>query len=322
MFYASIPYLKEKSARIVLGGDSFGASISEKDSFALMDRYLDHGGNHIDTAHLYGIGSPGGEQICEKVIGKWIQKRGNRHHILLSTKGAHPLLTSMHQTRVTKKEVERDLKESLFALRTDYIDLYWLHRDHPDTPAGEILEWMNDYVKEGLVRALGASNWTAARLREADSYAAKHRIMPFAASQILYSAAPINKEGISDDTLVWMDAHEAADYRKSGMPLFCYSSQAKGYFSKLAAGQEITGMTKDWFDSPAARRRANAVAKIARIRDISPAAVALAYLWSDGINAFPIAGCKKMAHLEDSLSAKALLLTKEEVSQIKGDDTV
>ena len=322
MIYQAIPYIKEPSSRIVLGGDSFGVSVSGRDSFALLDRYLDRGGNHIDTAHLYGIGSPGGEQISETVIGKWMKERQNRRRILLSTKGGHPPLSDMHKTRVTKKEVERDLKESLTALQTDYIDLYWLHRDDPDTPAGEILEWMNGFVKEGLIRAVGASNWTGARLAEADAAASGHGGQSFAASQILFSAAPVNGEKMPDDTLVWMNGREAEYYRTVGMPLFCYSSQAKGYFSKRAAGAELVGMARDWFDSPESRRRAERIAEIARARGTSPAAVALSYLWSDGINAFPIVGCKTADQLEDSLLAEDLLLERGERAQIKGDDNI
>ena len=318
MFYETIPYIKETSARIVLGGDSFGASISKQDSFRLMDEYFSAGGNHIDTAHLYGVGSEGGEEICEKTIGAWLNTRSNRHRVLLSTKGAHPDLSAMHKTRVKKKEIEKDLKESLSALHTDYIDLYWLHRDDPTTPAGEILEWMNDFFKEGLILSFGASNWTAARLREAEEYQKEHHIRGFAASQILFSAAHVNDIGMTDDTLVWMTDAEAPYYMETDTPLFCYSSQAKGYFAKWAAGREISGLCKDWFDTAESRRRAGAIMKIARERGVSVSAIALSYLWSVGVNAFPIVGCKNSEQLKDSLTAKDLTLCAEETQAIKG----
>ena len=315
MLFENIYNIEEKSAKLVLGGDSFGTSISEKDSFSLMDAYINAGGNHIDTAHLYGIGSPSGEQICEKVIGKWMKERRNRHNTLISTKGAHPPLSDMHHSRVTKAEIRKDLEESLLALCTDYIDLYWLHRDDPDIPAEEILEWMTDFQKEGKIRAFGASNWKAKRIHAANAYASAHGLCPFSGSQILFSAAVPSY--IPDDTLVWMEEAERIYYEETSLPLFCYSSQAKGYYSKLAAGNEITGMAKEWFDSDENRRRLPVLESIAKERGTTVTAVALAYLWSDGVNAFPIIGAKTKAQLSDSLKVGDMILIKAECTAIR-----
>ena len=317
MQYGTIKQIAEKSAKLVLGGDSFGASIPEDASFALMDAYHDAGGNHIDTAHLYGIGSVGGEQICEKVIGKWMKERNNRNRVLISTKGAHPPLSDMHHSRVRKAEIKRDLEESLFALDTDYIDLYWLHRDDPAIPAGEIVEWMNELQNEGNIRAFGASNWTAKRLEEANTYAEAHGLSPFSAGQILFSAAQAVDAHIPDDTLVWMNEEEMAYYRKKLLPVFCYSAQGKGYFSKLAAGEKLCGMAKDWFDSEENRRRLPILVRIAQRRSISVTAVALAFLWSGGVDAYPIIGCKTVTQLKDSLLARDVILTTEEYEAIE-----
>ncbi len=318
MIYESIYNIGKRSAKIILGGDSFGSSISPEDSFRMMDAYLSLGGNHIDTAHLYGIGSMGGEQICERTIGDWMRARKNRADIIISTKGAHPRLTSMHTSRLSKEEIRQDLEESLLALGTDYIDLYWLHRDNPNLPAGEILEWMNDFSKEGKILAFGASNWTGARLGEAEEYALAHQLESFSASQILFSAALTSPARIGDDTLVVMDETELQYYRKKLLPVFGYSSQAKGYFAKISAGRPLGDMTAQWFQSEENRRRATVLMEISEERGVSISALSMSYLMSCGVNGFPIAGVKTMEQLKDSFSQPDLLLTPDEIERIEG----
>ncbi len=305
-----IAYLNQESTRIVMGGDSFGNGISEADSMRMLDAYRASGGNHIDTAHLYGIGGSGGEQICEKMIGKWMKSRNVRAEIILSTKGGHPPLSDLHASRIREKELRKDLEESLSALDTDYIDLYWLHRDNPSMPVAEIMEWLFSYIKEGKVRAIGASNWSGARIEEANQYAREHGLREFSASQILFSAA--RPSYIPDDTLIEMNETELDYYRKSSLPVLGYSSQGKGYFSKLAVGAEITGMAKEWFDSVANRKRFSVIQSIAEEKKTSVSSVVLAFLWSGEVRGLPIIGPKNLTQLCECLSASEVELSREE----------
>ena len=114
-----------------------------------------------------------------------------------------------------------------------------------------------------------------------------------------------------------MEDAEKAYYKETHLPVFCYSAQGKGYYSKLSAGQEITGMAKEWFDSQENRRRLPILERIASERKVSVTAVALAYLWSGGVNAFPIIGAKNKAQLADSLSVGEMTLTEEECTAIR-----
>ena len=108
-------------------------------SEAVTNRYIEMGGNVLDTAEVYAEWVPGGSHRSEEFLGRWLRKRKNRDGLILSTKGAHPRLESMDKPRMSRKDVESDLNSSLQRLGVDYVDLYWLHRDDPGTPVEEIL---------------------------------------------------------------------------------------------------------------------------------------------------------------------------------------
>ena len=123
-----------------------------------------------DSGHIYGPDSAG-------AIGEWLEKRGNRDQIVLIGKGAHPY----EQSRMTKTCITSDLVESLERMKTDYVDIYMLHRDDPNVHVGYILEGLNDQLAAGRCRSLGASDSGAfARIREANAYAAKNGMTGFA----------------------------------------------------------------------------------------------------------------------------------------------
>ena len=155
---------------ICLGAASLGTESNRSDAFALLDAYTAAGGNFIDTARVYSDWIPGERQRSEKIIGEWISTRNNRTHIVLATKGAHPDLTHPIP-RVTPADIDADLTESLRHLRTEYIDLYWLHRDDPIQPVGPILDTLERHRRAGRIRAYGCSNWSAARITAAAQYA-------------------------------------------------------------------------------------------------------------------------------------------------------
>jgi aryl-alcohol dehydrogenase-like predicted oxidoreductase len=125
---------------IVLGTDYFGSTVSREDSMRLMDHYLEAGGNVLDTAESYACFVAGGDHQSELTIGAWLRDRGVRDRVIISTKGAHPKMATMHIPRMSKAEIQSDLDSSLQRLGVERIDLYWLHRDAPGYPVEEILQ--------------------------------------------------------------------------------------------------------------------------------------------------------------------------------------
>lgn len=220
---------------LALGTDYYGKRIPEEDAVLLMEYFTGAGLNIIDTAHVYSDYLPGEKHMSEKVIGKWLKKSGKRDSVILSTKGGFPELDDYHKSRISFREISNDLEESLECLGTDRIDIYWLHRDNTEADAGEIFEWMETFRKSGKIIRWGVSNWKSERidilLRKAAGTG--DMLAGPVASQIKWSLAKTVPGSVDDDTLVEMDDAEMAWYREHSLPVFAYSSQAKGFFSKI-----------------------------------------------------------------------------------------
>ncbi len=305
-------------SQIVLGTDVYGTDMDKKTAFAMLDAYLEAGGNVLDTAHIYGRVDDRELQVSEHTIGEWMKDRGCRSRVQLCTKGGHPNPATMEVSRLSRAEIEADMDDSLRALGTDHVELYYLHRDDERLPAGEIVETLSDLVKAGKTRAYGLSNWSAQRVKEADRYAFAHGLPRVAASQIQFSLARPNKEDI-DPTLVLMDKQEGAYYSQSAVPVFAFASQAKGYFAKLSAGgpENLSQKAAQRYDNTTSRARFSRAAEIAWRMGKPVSQVALACLLQIGaFQTLPIIGCKNEQQLSDSLAADTIELEFEVLAYI------
>ena len=160
-----------KMAKLSLGTAGFGSAVDRKTAFLLLDRYYAAGGNLFDTARVYADWLPNGHGASERTLGEWIASRGLRDRVLISTKGAHPPMGNLHTPRVNRKAILFDMEESLSALATDYVDIYFLHRDDESRPVSDIMPTLHELVVAGKTRFLGASNWRASRIAEANAFA-------------------------------------------------------------------------------------------------------------------------------------------------------
>src|SRR5215813_11777320 len=233
MRYSAVPNTDLNPSVIWLGALPFGVSLPQDAAFALMDAYFEAGGNCLDTALVYGEWLPGGKGLSEQTVGAWMTSRHRRDEIILSTKGCHPRLTSMEIPRLSEAELSSDLDESLHNLQTEYIDVYWLHRDDSNRPVAEILEALQHQAQAGKIRTFGCSNWRVERIQEAQEYAAAHKMQAFVGDQLMWSLAQPNPEALSDPSMVWMDKQMYAYHRASGLPAMAYTAQAHGFFAKL-----------------------------------------------------------------------------------------
>jgi len=236
-----------KVTPLCLGTVNYGTDLPEKDAISQLEVYTGMGGNFIDTAHLYGDWQPGWGPRSEIAIGKWL-KSFPRDRVVISTKGAHPRMETMQIPRCSNEEIESDLNGSLSVLNTDYVDLYFLHRDDPRRPAGEIIEFLESQVQAGKIRYYGCSNWSLARLKEANEYAAAHGCRGFVSNQLMWSLADIRFDGLSDKTFILMDRDTYAYHREAGINTMAYMSIAKGYFSKRFEGAELPERVRAVYD--------------------------------------------------------------------------
>lgn len=301
---------------VCLGTAQFGgAGMGEAEAFRVMDAYVEKGGNFLDTANCYGRWLPGGENRSEQIIGKWMQERGNRSRLVISTKGGHPKFDTMTVSRLSEAEIRSDLEQSLAALRTDCIDLYWLHRDDESIPVGEIVERLEKFRREGKIRAWGGSNWKAARIREAADYAASHGVSGFIGVQNQWSLARVDPERIGDKTLAWMDGelYRLLLERRDSLCTMAFSAMGKGYFSKAAAGTLAEGKLSEYRCALNDRRLA-ALREVSASRGVSIAALVLAWMSAKPFPAVPIAAVSGLGQLDGLAEAFDLALTPEEVA--------
>ena len=310
--------LAGKAASVIaLGSVPFGATMSEAQSFEFMDAFREMGGTFIDTARVYGDFARDIPGLAEETIGRWLSARHNREEMVIGTKGGHPRLQTMHTGRLDRESLLSDMSDSLTALRTDYVDIYWLHRDDLSLPVGEILETLNLFVEKGQARLLGASNWTWQRIAEANEYAEKHGMAGFAANQPQFSQA--RQMVVEDDTLVQMDGPTHAFHERTGLPCVCFSSQAKGFFIKLH-DQGLKGMpdkARRRFDSPENMAVYERLCALSRETGHSVGALQLAYLTGQSFDTYPIAGASRIEQVLALREAADLTLAPEQVKALR-----
>ena len=296
---------------IALGSADFGGRIPQGQAHEFLDAWAETGGNFVDTARVYGdfIGRRPGES--EKVIGRWLERR-DRARVFLSTKGAHPDLDHMDVGRLSREEILDDARRSLEDLRTDCVDLYWLHRDDTTRPVGAIMETLNELVEAGMTRMIGVSNWTAARIREADAYAAAHGLRPLDANQPQCSLA--RQMIVEDPTLQPMDADTWRLHRGTGMPLMPFSAQAKGFFSKLDAMGEA-GLPEKLRRCFLSGENLGVYRRMRALREqtgLSIGAIALAWLTCQPFPTYPLCGASRVGQVLALGEAGDAVLTDEQ----------
>ncbi len=303
--------IKEKRvSALALGTALYGGGVSEADAFRLMDIYRELGGNTFDTARVYGQ--------SESVIGRYLKSRGCREDILISTKGAHYDMVTKEK-RVNREAIYYDIEVSFKNLGIEYADIYWLHRDDEDIPVSEIMGTLADLVREGRILSIGVSNWRHERIKEANEFAAANGMPPIISSQIKHSAAVTVFE--RDPTILSLNEPARKFYKKEKMPIFAYTSQARGLFAKLerlGVDGLSDGLRRE-FICEETLRRFGVLGEISNELGRPIGQVALAALLCDSeLEIIPIIGGKTPCQIEDSFMALDIKLSDEQISRIFG----
>lgn len=313
MKYMNLKGTDLKISRIALGTAAFGRKYDADTSEKFLDLYCSEGGNLIDTALVYAS-SKEAPFMSEITIGNWMKKRGNRKELILTTKGGHPFGWISGENRCSKKNLLKDIDQSLLNLKTDYVDIYWIHKDNRNIPVEELMEALTEIVKEGKARYAALSNMKAdraARAMECMEVRGGPRII---ASQILYNVGKINEENMFDKEGVAMTPGEYAFYKERKLPVFAYASQAHGFFGKLQTEgiEKLPEGMKDEYLNQYNLELFERLKKAALDYGCSVSQMAMAALIQRGdFDTIPIVGFSKKEQLEETLGSLEITLSNE-----------
>lgn len=287
-------------APLVFGGNVFGWTADEARSFELLDRFTERGFNAIDTADVYSSWAPGltgGES--ETVLGRWLTRRGRRDDIVLMSKIG---MWEPHKG-LSATNIEAAVEDSLRRLRTDYLDVYFAHIDDQDVPLEETLDAFAKLIAAGKVRAIGASNYSAERLREALEVSRKQGLPRYELMQPLYNL--YDRADFESELAGVADEHE--------LGVVSYFSLASGFLTgKYKSVEDLQGSAradflKDYFDDRG-QKLLGTLLDVAKDISATPAQVALAWLMNRPNVTAPIASATSLAQLDELLDAASLSL--------------
>ena len=300
-----------KVSEICLGTQTFGWGADEATAHRMADQFVAAGGNFFDTSNIYNRGQ------SETMLGAWLKQRGNRSDLVVATKVFFPTGDGPNDTGLSRKHIFSQIDASLRRLQTDYVDLYQTHCWDASTSLEETLQAMNDLVRAGKVRYVGASNWAPSQLMRAIMLSAHQGWARFDCLQAEYSL------------LVRSTEWELLPLcRAEGLGVICWSPLAGGWLTgKYRRDQppppdSRVGRADRWDDLPEQRetehtwRIIDALLEISAARDRTPGQVALNWLLRQpGVTA-PIIGARTPAQLEDNLASAGWALTADEIAQL------
>ena len=304
-----------KVSEICFGTALFGAPTDEAEAHRMLDLFLDRGGNFVDTADVYSSWDDDSwAGRSEEMIGSWLATSGKRHEIVLATKARGAMSDLPNDQGLSRRHLMDAVEASLRRLQTDFIDLYQTHSMDTDTPIEETMRALDDLVRQGKVRYVGCSNYSAWRLCQALWASDRADVVRYECLQPVYNL--LQREGFERDT--------ADLIREEGLAVIPYSPQAGGFLTgKYKAGQEPPAGTRA-ADNEGMRRHftdanfelVEEMARIGQDHGKTVGHVALAWHLSNPLITAPILGARNAAQLEESLGAVGFRLDEEEMGRL------
>lgn len=293
-------------APLNFGGNVFGWTLDEKQSFDILDKFTDSGFNFIDTADTYSwwVNGKGGQS--EEIIGKWMKSRSNRQDIVLATKVGSE--TKEHGFDISKKHILKSVDESLQRLQTDHIDLYYTHFDDNITPVEETLSAYDEIIKAGKVRYIAASNLSPERLKASFEASEKNNLPKYVALQPHYNL--MEREGFEKNYAPLVEEFD--------LSVFSYWSLAAGFLTgkyrteaDLGKSQRGEGVRK--YLNYKGLEVLKALDKVSEKHQTTQATAALAWLLANPLITAPIVSATSASQLDTLFNAPKLVLDQEDI---------
>lgn len=297
-------------APLAFGGNVFGWTVDETTSFALLDAFVDAGFNLIDTADIYSTwvqGHKGGES--ETILGKWLKRNGNRAKVVIASKVGKEM--GPNSQGLSKTYILQAVEDSLQRLQTDWIDLYQSHADDPETPLEETLEAYDQLIRQGKVRAIGASNFSAQRLAQSLEASEQTGYPRYESLQPLFNLYDREDYEKELEPLCW----------EKGLGVISYFSLASGFLSgKYRSEDDLSNSARGDFVKKYLNERGfriiEALESVAQQQNMTPAQVALAWLISHPSITAPIASATNLEQLNELIEATTIELNPSVIDQL------
>jgi len=297
-------------APLAFGGNVFGWTTDEPTSFALLDAFVDAGFNLIDTADMYSTwveGHKGGES--ETILGKWLKRSGKREKLIIASKVGKEMGPNLQG--LSKAYIMQAVEASLRRLQTDYIDLYQSHEDDPDTPLEETLEAYGQLIKQGKIRAIGASNYSAERLAQSLEVSEQTGYPRYESLQPLFNL--YDRENYEKEL-------EPLCLEK-GVGVISFFSLGSGFLTgKYRSKEDLSNRARGSFVEKYLNERGfrivEALDKVAQEHNITPAQVAIAWLISHPSITAPIASATNLEQLNELIEATTIELNPSVIDQL------
>ncbi|MBQ7322143.1 MAG: aldo/keto reductase [Clostridia bacterium] len=294
-------------APVALGAMNFGTTTSKEQAYAVLDAYIDMGGNFIDTSNNYAHWAGTGDE-SETVLGEWLRDRGCRDRVVIATKVGFD--RHGEGAGLKKAQIEYWVDESLRKLGTDYIDLYYAHTDEPTTPLEETMETFGMLVKKGKVRVLGGSNYDTWRFSEANALAKANGWTPYTVMQqrftYLHPRADMAPKYIFNESVNRERLRYLCD---KDIPLVSYSCLAKGGY------EDTSRIPSDYIVG----ERLETIRNMAQEKGVSTSALVVAWMVNlyrcEGFpRVIPLFASSRVSHFTDNLKGVSLALSDEEMA--------
>lgn len=317
-YMKTIDYNGKEISQIGLGTGRFGTRVEKELSFQMLDYFYDNGGNVIDTARNYYEWVENGRGMSEKCIGEWIEHRNNRSDICLCTKGGVRNEGKVFVSNLSRQGLKREVQESLEALRTDYLDIYLLHRDELTQQVEEVVETMQEIKEIAKISTIGVANWKIDRIKAANEYAISHGMEPFRIVQTWWSLAEYTDSMWNDPTTTHMDA-ETYEYMVQNDYLgMAYTSQCKGFFQKaVRLGLEnLDPFLMKRIATDVNLAKLDYITEYCAKEDVSPTAVVTGYITSNLLKGIALVSVSNMEQLCDIVSVSDYDLSETVIHQL------
>lgn len=317
-------YISMENTTVPVSTMIFGTAIQPlkkgENADDLLDKIIEKGITTFDTARSYGK--------CEESFGIWVKKRGIRNKINILTKGCNP-----HQTGLTftPESLRMELEESLRQLQVDYVDFYALHRDDTSVDVGVYIDILNEFVREGKIRNLGASNWTYERMAEANRYAKEHDLLGFSFGSPAFSLAEVVRDPYGGSVHLSGEGKKTARewFRDNKIPVFSYSAFARGFMSgkyRTDMKEPVTDVLSTWtcqeYVCPENLERLRRAEELAKEKKVTVSQINLAWIMGQDFICCPIFSPSTIEHLLENLKGMELSLTENEMKWLNLEENL